>query len=119
MLSFELSGLAHVSMRLSMRQACMGQPTAPVRCAVWELLTGDQLYPQLPAATVSHRVVNEGMRPSMPWDCPPGYMRLMSSCWQAEPSHRCPSLGPLCRALAAATLGHSRSLMLTLPHCGC
>ena len=63
-------------------------PTCAV-LAVWELLTGSRLYPGLSATRVAHMVAYEGARPHLPADCPPGYMRLMTSCWQANPQHRC------------------------------
>lgn len=56
--------------------------------AVWELLTGSRLYPGMSATRVAHMVAYEGARPDLPLDCPPGYMRLMTFCWQADPQHR-------------------------------
>ncbi|KAK9808405.1 hypothetical protein WJX73_001070 [Symbiochloris irregularis] len=55
---------------------------------MWELLTGSRLYPGMSATRVAHMVAYEGARPDLPADCPPGYMRLMTSCWQADPQLR-------------------------------
>jgi hypothetical protein len=63
--------------------------------------------PPAPAACTTRRrqelaaaVAAEGLRPMLPRSCPPGWGRLMGTCWARDPSQR-PSLGHMQAALAA------------------
>jgi serine/threonine protein kinase len=54
---------------------------------LWELLTGDLLYPDMRPPAIIEAVIT-GKRPEIPPDTPSGLARLICSCWSANPSDR-------------------------------
>ena len=55
---------------------------------LWELITCDIPYEGRPVQWVIFRVVTQGLRPTIPDHCPPGYKALMEECWDAERNNR-------------------------------
>jgi serine/threonine protein kinase len=55
---------------------------------LWEVYTRQHVYPRLSAPQIIARVANEGLRPTVPLDCP--WETLMKSCWDQSPSARPP-----------------------------
>jgi len=64
---------------------------------MWETLTGARPYADKNFATVLNDII-EGVRPQVPRDCPPRLARLMSLCWDEDPSER-PHMNEVVRAL--------------------
>lgn len=79
---------------------------------LWEILTRQQPYAKMPAMEVARRVVQTGMRPPIPPKTVPAFERLMSACWEQEPTAR-PSFGDAINVLTgmlaeAAAAGERR-----------
>lgn len=56
--------------------------------AVWEMYTGASLFKGLTVGQVFFMVVYEAHRPAIPEDCPEAFVKLMTSCWSADPADR-------------------------------
>ena len=59
-----------------------------IACAVWEMYTGASLFKGLTVGQVFFMVVYEAHRPAIPEDCPEPFVKLMTSCWSADPADR-------------------------------
>merc|ERR1711916_253197 len=57
---------------------------------------------QVPAAQIAKRVQTEGLRPTMPAECPDAYRNLTELCWQQE-HHARPTFTTICGELEAMT----------------
>ena len=55
---------------------------------LWELLTGDIPYRDMPTAKVAILVIEQDMRPPLPQNGPTHLMSLIQSCWEKDPSKR-------------------------------
>lgn len=64
---------------------------------LWEVYTRQDVYPRLSAPQIIARVANEGLRPTIPYNCP--WEDLMKSCWHQNPSSR-PPFGKIIAILA-------------------
>lgn len=81
----------------SQRHSCRHLPTSSITAtacsslfpAVCELWTCERVHAHKTAGQVFRGVVEEGLRPPVPADCPARYASLMQSCWEAEPHNRC------------------------------
>ena len=57
---------------------------------MWEVLTGECAYKDIPGHLLGHQVVRKGHRPAFPSDTPvEGYPELAQKCWAATPETRC------------------------------
>jgi len=54
----------------------------------WEILTRDKLYPDMHPFSVGYKVMMEGLRPTIPAECPDTYRNLMESCWAENANNR-------------------------------
>jgi hypothetical protein len=55
---------------------------------LWELLTGEVPYKDVPVARLGYLVVQEGLRPEIPKSTPAALATLMAACWSADPRKR-------------------------------
>ncbi|GBF88923.1 hypothetical protein Rsub_01422 [Raphidocelis subcapitata] len=55
---------------------------------VWELLTCKIPYSDMTPLQAAVGVVQKGLRPALPPNCPPGLAETMVACWDASPAHR-------------------------------
>ncbi|KAH8975457.1 hypothetical protein BDL97_01G158400 [Sphagnum fallax] len=51
---------------------------------LWELITGLLPFQNMTAVQAAFAVVNRGVRPSIPADCPPALADIMTRCWDAN-----------------------------------
>ncbi|KAH9576511.1 hypothetical protein CY35_01G166100 [Sphagnum magellanicum] len=51
---------------------------------LWELITGLLPFQNMTAVQAAFAVVNRGVRPSIPADCPPALANIMTRCWDAN-----------------------------------
>lgn len=68
---------------------------------LWELITGMLPFQNMTAVQAAFAVVNKGVRPIIPQDCPPALAEIMSRCWDANPDVR-PSFSEVVRMLEEA-----------------
>lgn len=106
---------------------CM--PPAPHPCACsWELLTGRIPYSDMTPLQAAVGVVQKGLRPPIPPNCPPPLSDIMRLCWQRDPNVRpsfeqvhCPGRGVVLSRVGRGCCGRRRSLcscgMFLLGHC--
>jgi serine/threonine protein kinase len=64
---------------------------------LWEVYTRQEVYPRMTAPQIIAKVANEGLRPTVPYNCP--WENLMKSCWGQEPATR-PAFGQIITILA-------------------
>ncbi|KAH9305389.1 hypothetical protein KI387_009793, partial [Taxus chinensis] len=57
---------------------------------LWELITGMLPFQNMTAVQAAFAVVNKGLRPTIPQDCPLSLADIMSRCWDANPEVRPP-----------------------------
>nr|CAD1832040.1 unnamed protein product [Ananas comosus var. bracteatus] len=57
---------------------------------LWELITGMLPFANMTAVQAAFAVVNKGVRPIVPPDCPPSLGEIMTRCWDANPDARPP-----------------------------
>jgi len=55
---------------------------------LWELYTEVRPYEGVGPFQIMYKVINEGLRPEIPSDCPPRYAALIEKCIQLEPNAR-------------------------------
>ena len=55
---------------------------------LWELLTGDIPYHNMPTAKVAILVIEQDMRPPLPPNGPTHLIKLIQSCWEKDPAKR-------------------------------
>ncbi|XP_065016478.1 serine/threonine-protein kinase STY13-like [Musa acuminata AAA Group] len=57
---------------------------------LWELITGMLPFQNMSAVQAAFAVVNKGVRPTIPHDCPLALGEIMTRCWDANPDVRPP-----------------------------
>ncbi|KAI0518888.1 serine/threonine-protein kinase STY13 [Dendrobium catenatum] len=57
---------------------------------LWELITGMLPFQNMTAVQAAFAVVNKGVRPVIPNECPPALGEIMTHCWDANPDVRPP-----------------------------
>ena len=55
---------------------------------LWELLTGKVPYQEMTPLQAAIGVVQKGLRPTIPQDCPPPLANIMRQCWAKNPKDR-------------------------------
>eukprot|EP00252_Welwitschia_mirabilis_P008679 TRINITY_DN2072_c0_g2_i1.p1 TRINITY_DN2072_c0_g2~~TRINITY_DN2072_c0_g2_i1.p1 ORF type:complete len:405 (-),score=55.13 TRINITY_DN2072_c0_g2_i1:617-1831(-) len=70
---------------------------------LWELITGMLPFQNMTAVQAAFAVVNKGVRPTIPSDCPPALSDIMTRCWDANPDVR-PSFSEVVRMLEDAQI---------------
>ncbi|KAI8469236.1 MAG: kinase-like domain-containing protein [Monoraphidium minutum] len=55
---------------------------------LWELLTSKVPYSDMTPLQAAVGVVQKGLRPSPPQNCPPALLQLMAACWEGAPGRR-------------------------------
>jgi len=55
---------------------------------LWEFFTRSDPYEGMPVFQIIFSVGTEGLRPSIPDNCPPDYAALMRECWDVESTNR-------------------------------
>ncbi|CAI9779641.1 unnamed protein product [Fraxinus pennsylvanica] len=65
---------------------------------MWELLTGNEPYPDMHCASIIGGIVNNTLRPQIPTWCDPEWKSLMESCWAHDPAQR-PSFSEISQKL--------------------
>lgn len=73
---------------------------------LWELLTGKVPYQEMTPLQAAIGVVQKGLRPAIPSDCPPALADIMRQCWAKNPKDR-----PSFESLKASLF---RSMLLSL-----
>ncbi|KAH9301727.1 hypothetical protein KI387_013310 [Taxus chinensis] len=68
---------------------------------LWELITGMLPFQNMTAVQAAFAVVNRGVRPTIPQDCPTSLSEIMTRCWDANPDVR-PSFSEVVRMLEEA-----------------
>ncbi|CAA7403152.1 unnamed protein product [Spirodela intermedia] len=71
---------------------------------MWELLTGEEPYGEMPSEQVIGGIIKGELRPEIPSWCEPMWRSLMERCWASDPSSR-PAFSDIAkelRAMAAA-----------------
>lgn len=67
---------------------------------LWEIVARKLPYFGMQPMQVGMAVLNQGLRPTIPKECPPSLAKLMRSCWDSDPSRR-PSFSELVPILEA------------------
>lgn len=67
---------------------------------LWEIVARKLPYFGMQPMQVGMAVLNQGLRPTIPKECPPSLAKLMRSCWDSDPSRR-PSFSELVPTLEA------------------
>ncbi|KAJ3695375.1 hypothetical protein LUZ60_000752 [Juncus effusus] len=65
---------------------------------MWELLTGEEPYAEMRAASIIGGLLNNSLRPQIPTWCDPEWKGLMESCWDSDPTQR-PSFSEISQKL--------------------
>jgi hypothetical protein len=55
---------------------------------VYEIIARQEPYPHLNIYQAATQVVQEGLRPPLPQNCPPKFATLMTTTWKAKPEDR-------------------------------
>eukprot|EP00798_Chlamydomonas_sp_ICE-L_P029770 gene29770-5373_t len=55
---------------------------------MWELLTGQVPHGDMTPLQAAVGVVQQGLRPALPSDCPPSFAAVMAKCWAQSPTAR-------------------------------
>lgn len=86
---------------------------------LWELVTGNVPFQNMTAVQAAFAVVNRGVRPDIPSDCPAALIAIMTSCWDSNPDLR-PSFSEVVQLLEEAQLTIMRSVgTARFRGCGC
>eukprot|EP01117_Protostelium_nocturnum_P010679 TRINITY_DN3844_c0_g1_i3.p1 TRINITY_DN3844_c0_g1~~TRINITY_DN3844_c0_g1_i3.p1 ORF type:complete len:341 (+),score=120.78 TRINITY_DN3844_c0_g1_i3:504-1526(+) len=64
----------------------------------WEVLTRSQPFPELTATQAAQETIHNGLRLSIPSECPPELAILIQSCWNSNPENR-PDFKHICTTL--------------------
>lgn len=67
---------------------CPPTPSFSFGIVLWELLTGRIPYSDMTPLQAAVGVVQKGLRPPIPPNCPPPLSDIMRLCWQRDPSVR-------------------------------
>jgi serine/threonine protein kinase len=83
-------------------------PKFPPKADVWsfamvcsEILTGQPPFASEPRATLHAKIVNEGVRPQLPENCPDYLCFCITHCWELSEKKR-PDFSSICRYLMLA-----------------
>jgi len=71
---------------------------------LWEFFTRCDPYEGMPVFQIIFSVGTEGMRPTIPDNCPPDYSALMRECWDIEATNR-PSFSIVLQRLSDMDIG--------------
>jgi len=71
---------------------------------LWEFFTRTDPYEGMPVFQIIFSVGTEGMRPTIPDNCPPDYTALMKECWDVDPRSR-PSFAAILQRLQEIDAG--------------
>ncbi|KAL2649478.1 hypothetical protein R1flu_017606 [Riccia fluitans] len=85
---------------------------------LWELITGFLPFQNMTAVQAAFAVVNRGVRPSIPADCPPALVDIMCRCWDTNPECR-PSFSHVVRLLEHAQVEITTTVRRARFRCGC
>lgn len=85
---------------------------------LWELITGFLPFQNMTAVQAAFAVVNKGVRPTIPVDCPPALVDIMCRCWDANPEGR-PSFSQVVRLLEQAQFEIVSTVRRARFRCGC
>jgi serine/threonine protein kinase len=85
---------------------------------LWELITGLLPFQNMTAVQAAFAVVNKGVRPNIPADCPPALADIMCRCWDASPDMR-PPFAQVVRLLEDAQVEIMNSVRRARFRCGC
>ncbi|KAK4756155.1 hypothetical protein SAY87_006282 [Trapa incisa] len=55
---------------------------------LWEMMAGTIPFEELNPVQVAYAVLNKGLRPEIPKDCPPSLQALIEQCWSLHPHKR-------------------------------
>lgn len=55
---------------------------------MWELLTLRHPFAEIPERNLVYKLATQNIRPPIPKDAPPDYVRLMERCWDRDPRRR-------------------------------
>lgn len=55
---------------------------------LWELLTGGHPFRSVPKALLGHHITKLNKRPEFGDGAPPGFVALVTRCWDPSPSRR-------------------------------
>ncbi|CAM6082697.1 unnamed protein product [Calypogeia fissa] len=85
---------------------------------LWELLTGLLPFQNMTAVQAAFAVVNKGVRPNVPAECPPALVDIMCRCWDANPDVR-PAFAQVVRMLEDAQVEIMSTVRRARFRCGC
>lgn len=85
---------------------------------LWELITGSLPFQNMTAVQAAFAVVNKGVRPIIPQDCPPALAEIISRCWDANPDAR-PGFSQIVRMLEEAQAEIMFTVSRARFRCGC
>ncbi|KAH7445732.1 hypothetical protein KP509_01G022100 [Ceratopteris richardii] len=86
---------------------------------LWELVTGNIPFQNMTAVQAAFAVVNRGVRPDIPPDCPSVLISIMTRCWDTNPEVR-PSFSEVVQLLEQAQLTIMQSVgTARFRGCGC
>ncbi|KAG6554481.1 hypothetical protein Mapa_003859 [Marchantia paleacea] len=85
---------------------------------LWELITGALPFQNMTAVQAAFAVVNKGVRPTIPVDCPPALVDIMCRCWDANPDCR-PGFSHVVRLLEHAQVEIMTTVRRARFRCGC
>ena len=69
---------------------CSAHPPCSFGIVLWEILTCKKPFDDMPHASAFQirNMVESGVRPPVPADCPDSYAALMRRCWDQDPDER-------------------------------
>ncbi|KAJ7557201.1 hypothetical protein O6H91_05G116300 [Diphasiastrum complanatum] len=85
---------------------------------MWELITGSLPFQNMTAVQAAFAVVNKGVRPVIPQDCPPALAQIMTRCWDANPDVR-PGFSQVVKMLEDAQTEIMTTVRRARFRCGC
>ncbi|KAJ7514969.1 hypothetical protein O6H91_23G067200 [Diphasiastrum complanatum] len=85
---------------------------------MWELITGSLPFQNMTAVQAAFAVVNKGVRPVIPQDCPPALAEIMIRCWDASPDVR-PGFSEVVQMLEDAQNEIMTTVRRAKFRCGC